>query len=608
MKIIGGLVLIFGLYTDILAQNLPKIIPLEKQLAVSKADTQRGRLIKELEWLYAELPTDVAIPHLEKSLQIAQKRKDTVSERLLTYRLSHVYLYFAKDETQTMRWLNDCIHLAIKAEDNLILAHCYLLWSIVASHQKMDNTTSLINKAIFYAQKTHDWRINSEANIVMAAHYHAMKDLDKASLFAVKAMAFCENNDAKSWLSFALDYCDLLETQGKSAEMNTQLINMQKVAQTIKKDSKNYVLMNDLARLQTKLQNYENAERLYLEVLAAERAKSRPDTFHIYNIYRYLLPNYISQGDYKKAYNARTRLAEIELFLNQKRETESAKIQITKIQAAQEIALVKAEQKQQKLYLIGAIVVSLLVISLAAILWRSRQKTERQKAELAQLNNTKDKLFAILSHDLRSPVATLKNYMMLVDWGALNQVEFANTTKHLKNSLNNTHNMLENVLNWSITQLGGLKPRIEDVNVAEVINQQVQWQEAIAKEKNIEVTSTISSKGYLKIDKNHLAVIVRNLLQNALKFTPVNGEVIFDFYEMNGSKILTIKDSGPGIPQERLQTLFQINKEESNKRHSKEQGTGLGLVLVKELSELNKGNIEVESSAYQGTIFKITFG
>ena len=96
----------------------------------------------------------------------------------------------------------------------------------------------------------------------------------------------------------------------------------------------------------------------------------------------------------------------------------------------------------------------------------------------------------------------------------------------------------------------------------------------ILKEKNITIVSNIPTDALLTADQNHLSVIIRNLLQNALKFTPKGGEIAFDFEEINNQKVLSIKDNGPGIPKERLQNLFQINKNEStNKQKFKKCNT-----------------------------------
>ena len=372
--------------------------------------------------------------------------------------------------------------------------------------------------------------------------------------------------------------------------------------------------MNDLARLETKLENYPKAEKLYFEIINAELAKLKPDTVHLLNVYRSLLPNYLVQNQFEKAYQARSTLSKLELYLKEKRQVETARMQMTKMQAAldvekkeKEIAVLAAQKQQQLLYLIAAALIVGLLVSLVFVIQRNSSRFKAQNAELSHLNTTKDRLFAILSHDLQSPVASLKNYLMLIDWGALSQAEFAESTQDLKISVNNAHNMLENLLNWSMTQMGGLRPTFEQVPIADVVAQQIQWQAAVAREKNIEIYNTISPEAILKIDRNHLALMVRNLLQNALKFTPNGGQITFNYRQSATENTLEVKDNGVGMPQKMVKDLFEINGNSTRLGLANESGTGLGLVLVKDLVKLNGGKITVHSVPYQGATFRITF-
>lgn len=231
------------------------------------------------------------------------------------------------------------------------------------------------------------------------------------------------------------------------------------------------------------------------------------------------------------------------------------------------------------------------------------------------VNAAKDKLFALLSHDLMSPVNTLKNYTLLIDWGAMTQTTFAEAMLRFKTTLTNTSNMLENVLHWSISQLQGIKPIIETVNIQEIINEQITLLEAVAQGKNIHITQLIPSDATIQVDRNHFRLIVRNLFQNALKFTNKGGTIQFSYQNIanpdqlgtEGGKKICIEDNGIGMPPEISAQLFQIDKNTQRIGTSEEKGTGLGLILTKELLELNGGQIDVSSEVGKGTIFTLTF-
>lgn len=154
-----------------------------------------------------------------------------------------------------------------------------------------------------------------------------------------------------------------------------------------------------------------------------------------------------------------------------------------------------------------------------------KQLIEFQASNLKIANNTKEKLLAVISHDLRSPIASLKNYMTLIDWGALSQDEFAQSTQRLNAQLNHVGIMLDNVLNRSLTQMEVIRPKVEKVAIGEIVQQQIQQLQPTADAKNIDVVSTVALDITTLADKNHLSIILRNLLQNALKFTEEGGAI-----------------------------------------------------------------------------------
>ena len=307
-------------------------------------------------------------------------------------------------------------------------------------------------------------------------------------------------------------------------------------------------------------------------------------------------------------------LADFRQWLKTKRQTQDSKLQMVQLEAKltlenkeTEIALLAEQKKEQQLLLIAAIIIGVLLIGFVVVLQRNRRRIERQKAELANLNTTKDKLFAILSHDLRAPVKSLSSYFMLINWGALSQAEFVESVQSLNIQLSNLHDMLENVLNWAVSQLGGMRPQKEKTAIAPVIEEQMQLLVPAAQAKGIQIECQVSSETQLTIDRNHLGVMVRNLLHNAIKFTHLGGKISLTQQETGERAFIEVKDTGIGMTKERLAKLFELEKADSRMGTSHERGTGLGLVLVKELVEANGGTLEVRSEPEQGTAFVIGF-
>lgn len=167
--------------------------------------------------------------------------------------------------------------------------------------------------------------------------------------------------------------------------------------------------------------------------------------------------------------------------------------------------------------------------------------------------------------------------------------------------------MLENVLNWAVSQLGGMRPQKEQTAIAPVIEEQMQLLVPAAQAKGIQIECQVSSETQLTIDRNHLGVMVRNLLHNAIKFTHSGGKISLTQQETGERAFIEVKDTGIGMTKERLAKLFEPEKADSRMGTSHERGTGLGLVLVKELVEANGGTLEVRSEPEQGTAFVIGF-
>jgi signal transduction histidine kinase len=226
-----------------------------------------------------------------------------------------------------------------------------------------------------------------------------------------------------------------------------------------------------------------------------------------------------------------------------------------------------------------------------------------QAQKLKELNTTKDRLFSIISHDLRVPIASLKSILVLFDNKSLTQEGFVELSKHLQQNVDNIYALLENLLLWSLSQMEGLKPDIKKIDINALIHQTIILFEGIASQKQIELKISTYEALFAYADENHIQAVLRNLLNNAIKFTPQRGSVAVHGKIRDSFIELKIIDSGTGIKQEELQTLFATPK--LNRGTAGEKGTGLGLLLCKDLIEQNGGTIDVMSEFSKGTTFEI---
>jgi signal transduction histidine kinase len=228
-----------------------------------------------------------------------------------------------------------------------------------------------------------------------------------------------------------------------------------------------------------------------------------------------------------------------------------------------------------------------------------------QKTELEQLNDLKDKYFSIISHDLKGPIFGVKELINLTQTGLISNEEFIELLPEVSKNMENVSQLLENLLAWTSSQLRGEQVILETFDIKKVLTQQKQILGRIAAEKNININIDIQEAEFRVVgDKNMVDLIIRNLINNALKFSPPSSEVVINA-ELEGDLTrITVKDFGSGISEENLK---KINEGVSftTKGQNNENGTGLGLILVREYIKKNSGKLQVESTIGEGSRFSI---
>ena len=245
-----------------------------------------------------------------------------------------------------------------------------------------------------------------------------------------------------------------------------------------------------------------------------------------------------------------------------------------------------------------------------------RQEIETQhlelldkNAKLTLLNSSKDKLFSIIAHDLRTPVGNITQLLVLLEEAvaAGAHKDAAAILSRLKGSAESTFKLLENLFDWARNQIAETTYSPEEVNLKWLLRESLELHHFTAKAKHINID--LQCDGGLRVfaDANMVRAIVRNLISNAIKFTPDNGEIHITTTTIPGNAVLiAVRDSGMGIDQERLSTIFDFAQNKSTYGTHGEKGTGLGLSLCKDLVTRNKGEIRIESEVGKGSTFSFT--
>ncbi len=238
------------------------------------------------------------------------------------------------------------------------------------------------------------------------------------------------------------------------------------------------------------------------------------------------------------------------------------------------------------------------------------KELETTNKKLKELNATKDKFFSIIAHDLKSPFTALLGFsnLLMENYAKYNEEKRKRYIKFINDNLIKTYKLLENLLTWAHSQIGRIEFLPEKINIKTLIYEIISLLEEVAQNKNIKLLDNTESSLFVYADKNMIDTVLRNLITNAIKFTPKGGEIIIKAHTLtdeNNQKIteITVKDSGVGISPEIQSNLFKITETISTKGTENETGTGLGLILCKEFVEKHDGKIWVESEEGKGSIF-----
>lgn len=231
-----------------------------------------------------------------------------------------------------------------------------------------------------------------------------------------------------------------------------------------------------------------------------------------------------------------------------------------------------------------------------------RKSAEQKTAMMRLLNEEKNKLFSIISHDLRAPLTNIQSYLELLTEIEISEDERIKIKADLLQSTRSTLDLLNNVLSWSKSQMQGLSFKLSSYNVYRLLSSPMLLFIRIAESKKVRLEISIDPKLVVTANGDMLQLVVRNLVNNAIKFTSPGGRIIFSAQQRDNVCHIMVKDSGIGKPVKLSTDIFYLNSE-STLGTANEKGVGLGLVLCKEFTEAQNGKIWFECDSVSGSSF-----
>ena len=620
MKKIGIYVLIFLSFSLLLnAQNRSKADSIKNVIENNELNEKEG--LEALYWLttYSASPEDI-LKYGNNLLSSAQKLKNE-KYTLLAYLRIGVAYRFLGDLDKAQEYLIKSANIAVDKEEFLpTLAEIYAEISTCYT-QNGDSENALL-----YGTKTIDILRQTKSKNELALSllntgydYYLIGNYDSAMDYYNESEPIMRESKMTLGLAYIIGNRALVYwKQGNVEKAKKDLFEAIGMMEPLGDTYGIADYFNQLGNISLE-ENFpkkviEYASKSY-ELASSDELKeqARDASYLLFQAYKAL-------GDFEKALDFQTKyhtykdgiqnLATTQKLANLRTEYEVGRKQV-------EIDLLVQKRRNDQIIIVtGGIILVITIILVFTIYANYKSKTrmnvqlEHQKNSLITLNQTKDKFFSIISHDLRGPVGTLIGLTEVMRY-FVKEGKRENILEMVDNMgvlVNRVNKLLENLLSWALQQSGHFPYVPEEIGVKGLVDDVVDMSKNTAISKNISLETSVSEEFDLMVDRNATLTILRNLVNNGIKFTAEGGKVNIEASkdQSNNMGVIKVIDNGVGIEKEKLDNLFKLNEKISTPGTSGESGIGLGLQLVFDFVKLNKGSISVQSEVGKGSTFTIS--
>lgn len=502
------------------------------------------------------------------------------------------------------------------------------LGKIHASMGKIDTAFENYQQVLAYKDVIKKPRVEAEALFNLAHLYRLQGKYDESLRNHKLALVIRRSiNDKKNEALSLNDIGELYQLMRNDEKAMANHTVALEIRQALKDERGVAESFNNIGSLYHKQKNFQRAvTNLHLALDAGRRSQSQDQ---LLRSYEYLSECYEALGDFKKALEYKGLFFKINEFMQAnkseqqlletqnryvigQREAQIAKFETDRVLREKEIN----DQKRFGNILLVIVALSLIIVVLVFYFYKLQQrsnkslkaahtKVNQQNLELHDLNATKDKFFSIISHDLKGPLNSLTSFSSLLinHTESLSKEEIKMFAQDFDKSLKNLFALLENLLEWSRSQTGNIEFTPETFDVASLLEENKELLKAQAQQKKITLCNDHTEKIIIHAHKNSINTTVRNLISNAIKFTPEEGKISLGIAQLDGEVIVSVEDTGVGMSQDVILKLFRIDSKHSTKGTANEKGTGLGLILCKEFIEKNGGKLWVTSKEGEGSKF-----
>ena len=574
----------------------------------------------------------------KKAKRLFTNLKDTISVAKVNSQLGVLEIERG-NYNQGLKYALSGIKILVEKELNDELVITYK--SLAKAYQNSGEFEKAIDynlKSLEIEELTNDTEGLIISNKNLADLYLQKKDYNKTIRYYENALNYAKTDDntLKAEILPELGGAYIKIEEYKTAA--NYLVQGIKLNRRLKNEKGIIKSLNNLGELNLLKKRYKIAEEQLLE--AGNLGRSSDNKKALLENYKLMKSLDSTRGDFEGAFGWQNQVIEIQRRLDAENpkftkpkidEAAIAEIDTEKPKVTDEAAITPAinedlvSKKQLDRYklifyaLLAAFAVVLVFFVLFYMKRNSRVKYTRdleaknqkielqneaileQSKHLENINKVKDKLFSIVSHDLKDSLTSTKGFIDLLKEGQLSQEEFHNLLPELSENANNASLLLFNLLNWSKSQMQSLKPKPSLFDVQEVFYDKIKLVEQKMQSKGVTLLDN-TLRDFVYADRSMVEIIIQNLLANAVKFCKSGDTITIANTISNGNAIISVSDSGVGISTENQLKLFG-NNTFTTVGTSNEKGTGLGLTICRELVELNQGRIWVDSEINKGSTF-----
>ena len=609
--------------SKLFASSNPDVDSLYKRL-INVEDSLKAKVLNEISWELRNSEPEKSIDYGIEAIKFAEKNKDY--ENLVK---AHSYIGVAYrilgNYSEAIDYHYKGLELAKKHGETEQEGYAYInIGNLHINQGYYYNALENLNIAVEIAEKAGNKRMLGyvylnigRAQMLREEHFEALENFNKALELRVEI-------DQVSGQAVCYKYIGDIYSEIK--EYDKALENYKKTFEVLNKESDMDLFASAhtmIAKIYLEIGNYELAENYVNKSL--EIAQGVGAKLIIRDDIKILSDISLKTKDFKSAskyleyiieYNDTLFNQELsEKMFNLEYRFEKQRKQaefdlLSKDKKIQELELRRAKTSNIALLVILVLITVMFVYILISLKNRREKNIllEKQKAELDKINKTKDRMFLIISHDLRGPIGNLKSIieMLLEDEEIIQNKSLLETFGVFMKSVQSVGDLLENLLLWAKSQRGDINFDPENITLNTVINRNLQLFKSIADIKGIEFQIDMDDSFEVFADKNMLLTIVRNIISNAIKYTPKKGKITIKVERDTQFNKVSISDTGIGFDKNTANKIFDTKSFYTTVGTNNEAGSGLGLLLCKEFTELNGGEIWAESEPSKGAKFFFT--